>query len=152
MAEDEKKDDQQQRVSRHKLSVTQKTQQQLEKMFSRIDKPVHIPEPPKEKSVKPPKDFVRNVPGSSAGAGSGDFHVYRAHRRREYARLKEMDEKERKEYEQQLYEEERAALKAQDEERTAKKRARRQKRKQNKESAAQQQQKKQKTQDDNDTK
>lgn len=63
MAEDEKKDDQQQRVSRHKLSVTQKTQQQLEKMFSRIDKPVHIPEPPKEKSVKAPKDFVRNVPG-----------------------------------------------------------------------------------------
>ena len=63
MAQDEKKDDQQQRVSRHKLSVTQKTQQQLEKMFSRIDKPVHIPEPPKEKSVKPPKDFVRNVPG-----------------------------------------------------------------------------------------
>lgn len=73
MAEDEKKDDQQQRVSRHKLSVTQKTQQQLEKMFSRIDKPVHIPEPPKEKSVKAPKDFVRNVPGKvTSWKGEGD--------------------------------------------------------------------------------
>lgn len=72
MAEDEKKDEQQQRVSRHKLSVTQKTQQQLEKMFSRIDKPVNIPEPPKEKSIKPPKDFVRNVPGIWKKEDNGD--------------------------------------------------------------------------------
>jgi hypothetical protein len=31
--------------------------------------------------------------GSSAGAGSGDFHVYRGVRRREYARQKYLDEK-----------------------------------------------------------
>lgn len=30
--------------------------------------------------------------GSSAGAGSGDFHVYRGVRRREYARQKFLDE------------------------------------------------------------
>lgn len=35
---------------------------------------------------------VRLVVGSSAGAGSGDFHVYRGVRRREYARQKFLDE------------------------------------------------------------
>lgn len=34
--------------------------------------------------------------GSSAGAGSGEFHVYRALRRKEYTRLKDMDEQEAK--------------------------------------------------------
>lgn len=34
--------------------------------------------------------------GSSAGAGSGEFHVYRHLRRKEYARQKYMEEKARR--------------------------------------------------------
>lgn len=36
--------------------------------------------------------FVRNVMGSSAGAGSGEFHVYRHLRRKEYARQKQLQQ------------------------------------------------------------
>ena len=37
-------------------------------------------------------EIVANVQGSSAGAGSGEFHVYKAARRREYERLRAMDD------------------------------------------------------------
>ena len=60
------------------------------------EKPAFIPEPSKDKKFPKPPEFVRNVMGSSAGAGSGEFHVYRHIRRREYARqefLNQMSEK-----------------------------------------------------------
>ena len=49
---------------------------------------MHLPEPTKKRGFSAAPEFVRNVMGSSAGAGSGEFHVYRHIRRRENARLK----------------------------------------------------------------
>lgn len=57
------------------------------------EKPVLIPERPKQKNIPNVPEFVRNVMGSSAGAGSGEFHVYRHLRRKEYARQKYIQEK-----------------------------------------------------------
>ena len=34
---------------------------------------------------------MRNTPGSTAGAGSGDYHTYRIERRREHYRLAKLD-------------------------------------------------------------
>lgn len=67
--------------------------------------------------------------GSSAGAGSGEFHVYRHLRRKEYARQKNIQNQSAREaaddaYQQKLEDNRRAA-----EEKTAKKRAKRQKKK-----------------------
>jgi hypothetical protein len=88
------------------------------------DKPVLLPGQKKEWKPSDPKDFVRFVmgrlstllnidlifhlvsigkyietfllTGSSAGAGSGEFHVYRSTRRRENNRLKYIDDKAKK--------------------------------------------------------
>ncbi|RZF48621.1 hypothetical protein LSTR_LSTR017314 [Laodelphax striatellus] len=57
------------------------------------DKPIVIPEPSREKKSPHVPEFVRNVMGSSAGAGSGEFHVYRHLRRKEYSRQKFIQEK-----------------------------------------------------------
>ncbi|GAN00996.1 PRKR-interacting protein 1 homolog [Mucor ambiguus] len=122
--------------NRHIITPLEEQQEKLNRLFQKIDKPVYIPEKPVEKNeLQAPKDFVRNVSGSSAGAGSGDFHVYRAQRRREYARMKNMDDQERKEIEDKEYSEKLRRLREEDEERTAKKRAKRQKRNKNKKSA-----------------
>jgi len=102
----------------------------LDRLMKNPDKLVQLPEKSKDKKSNEPPDFVRNVMGSSAGAGSGEFHVYRHIRRREYSRQKaiqSMGEKERKDFEFQT----RIETNQQEaEKKTAKKRAKRLKMKQ----------------------
>lgn len=77
---------------KHALTPAEVQRNQLDKLLKDPAKPAFIPPPPKEKTLRPPREMMKNVQGSSAGAGSGEFHVYKANRRREYERLKIMDE------------------------------------------------------------
>jgi hypothetical protein len=43
------------------------------------------------KMGRTPKDTLKNISGSSAAAGSGEFHIYKHSRRREYERVKAME-------------------------------------------------------------
>lgn len=54
-------------------------------------------------SLPAPPEIVQNVQGSSAGAGSGEFHVYKASRRREYERLKLMEEEAQREEDEKAW-------------------------------------------------
>jgi Protein of unknown function (DUF1168) len=79
-------------VNRHALTAVEKQRVQLEKLLKDPSKLAYIPPPPKEKTIRPAREMMKNVQGSSAGAGSGEFHVYKASRRREYERLKLLEE------------------------------------------------------------
>lgn len=70
---------------------------------------------------------MTNVQGSSAGAGSGEFHVYKASRRREYERVKAMDDASLKEKEDAEWEAKREEARRKDAEKLGKNQKRRQK-------------------------
>lgn len=103
----------------------------LEKLMANIDKPVHIPESRStERKFPDAPEFVRNVMGSSAGAGSGEFHVYRHLRRKEYARQKFIEEQARREELDSQFQERLESKKREADEKTEKKRLKRLKKKQ----------------------
>ncbi|GAA5960115.1 hypothetical protein JCM3765_002477 [Sporobolomyces pararoseus] len=105
---------------------------QLSKLLSNPDKEVYIPNRPQEgvgKTLRPPREMMKNVQGSSAGAGSGEFHVYKQSRRREYERLKLMDEEEAFLKQKQEAEERQRAAEQAAEEKTSKNRLKRQRKK-----------------------
>jgi hypothetical protein len=83
-------------VPRHATSATDKQRAQLERLLKDPAKPAYIPATPKEKTIRPPREMMKNVQGSSAGAGSGEFHVYKASRRREYERIKMLEDEAQK--------------------------------------------------------
>ncbi|KAI3533038.1 hypothetical protein CABS01_09654 [Colletotrichum abscissum] len=105
----------------------------LETLFSKPDQEIRLPSGPgavAKRAVAAPPEIVTNVQGSSAGAGSGEFHVYKASRRREYDRLRAMDDEVRQEKENDEFERQKAERAAKDEERTRKNREKRDKKKQ----------------------
>jgi len=119
----------------------------LERLMRNPDKLAPIPERPKDWNPRAPPEFVRDVMGSSAGAGSGEFHVYRHLRRREYQRQDHLDRMSDKckldvDYLDKIEANQQAA-----EDRTAKRRKKRDKLKQKKLLAKKAKQESQKTED-----
>jgi len=101
----------------------------------------------KGKDGKPPDkwDFIQavanapvafnNYSGSCAGAGSGDFHMYRNWRRKEFSRLSQMDRDAKKELKLKEFDEQRDARLKEHEDQVSKKQDKR-KRKKEREKAA----------------
>ncbi|KAJ5577683.1 uncharacterized protein N7459_006647 [Penicillium hispanicum] len=105
---------------------------QIETLFKDPSKEVQLPGTSKQRtssSLVPPPEIVANVQGSSAGAGSGEFHVYKASRRREYDRLRLMQSEVDKEKDDANWEKQREEAKRKDDEKTEKNRRRREKKK-----------------------
>lgn len=129
-------------IHKGKRTPTDIQRVKLEKLMKNVDKLAHIPGQRVEKDPNKAPEFVYNVMGSSAGAGSGEFHVYRQIRRKEMLRQKVLTGRKEKDdlndaYHQKLAENERLA-----EEKTAKKRAKRQKKKKKNNSKKQKEEKK----------
>ncbi|KAG6841892.1 hypothetical protein C0991_005622 [Blastosporella zonata] len=116
-------------VNRHALTAVEKQRNQLDRLLKDPQKPAYVPPPPKEKTIRPPREMMKNVQGSSAGAGSGEFHVYKASRRREYERLKLLEETTQKEIVDAEFERKRREAEEAAGAKTAKNRAKRQKKK-----------------------
>lgn len=125
-------------VKKRALSPASAQASQLEALFARPDQEIRVPpsgpQDPARRLPLPP-EIVTNVQGSSAGAGSGEFHVYKAARRREYERLRIMDEEVRRETEAREFADKKSEAERRDDEKTRRNREKRDKMKARKEKA-----------------
>ncbi|KAF1358468.1 hypothetical protein EJ07DRAFT_124105 [Lizonia empirigonia] len=98
---------------------------QVHALFAKPSREMHIPSTTPCTAVSAPPEMVANVQGSSAGAGSGEFHVYKASRRREYERLRAMDEEVEKEQDEKEFLARKAEQERRDRDKTERNRAKR---------------------------
>lgn len=95
---------------------------------STIETQLHAPQ---KRTLSPPPELVSNVAGSSAGAGSGEFHVYKQARRKEFERMQMFEEEEEKERSEKEFERAKSEREKRDEAKTEKNRLKRLKRRGN---------------------
>ncbi|KAF7636429.1 hypothetical protein Mgra_00004216 [Meloidogyne graminicola] len=101
----------------------------LNRLEKNIDKPILIPQRKDDPKPKAPPEFVRNVVGSSAAAGSSEFHIFRNNKRREQERLDFIEKQALKEDLDKEFEERKMARREAEEQKTARKREKRQRQK-----------------------
>ncbi|KAK4689419.1 PRKR-interacting protein 1, partial [Tremellales sp. Uapishka_1] len=116
-------------VKKPKTTMAEIQRRQLEKLLENPEKEVQLPVGFQEKTLRAPREMMKNVQGSSAGAGSGEFHVYKQSRRREYDRIKIMNDNSRALEEQAEFQKRQAERDAAADAKTAKNRQKRLKRK-----------------------
>jgi len=104
----------------------------LSKLMAQPEKDAHIPVPKSKRGLRGPVDFNPNVMGSTAGAGSGEFHVYRHAREKEFKRVQALEQEDAKVQKQASIEGRQKRLRDEDDAKTDKKRAKRLRQKQNK--------------------